>query len=402
MNLTQARECFPGLKGKVFLDAAAVSLAPTQARNGIEQFLDLAVTGEAGDASRLHLAMDNMRGEALAEAVRLLNSRSENVALIESTTHGLNIAANAIPLRRGDNVVIANTEYLQVAIPWAKKRDSMGLQLKPVHSQSDGVLSLDDFAAAINSKTRVVCVSSVQWCSGVRIDIPQLGEICRDKGIWLVVDAVQEMGAMEIDLADQYADFVIAGGHKWLNAPFGCGIMFVSDRVLAELEPVSYGYLALEPPDGGWGAYFQTPNISPYRDYTFPRTAKSFEIAGTANYPGTVGLGKSLALVNAVGIRNAELHIRRLTDLLHDELEKAGARLISPRHPARRSGITVFRRHLDLAEDVGLLNRLLEDRIMISIRYTSNIGGLRVASHYYNTEDDIMRLCEAVREHGAG
>ncbi|UCG87547.1 MAG: aminotransferase class V-fold PLP-dependent enzyme [Gemmatimonadota bacterium] len=401
MNLDDVRQSFPGLADKVFLDAAAVSLTPVEARAGIEEFLDLAVSGDAGDASRLHLAMDNMRYEALEEAAKLLNTRTENVALIESTTHGLNIAANALPLRRGENVLIADTEYLQVAIPWAKKRESIGLELKPVHSHGEGVLTPDDFAAAIDSKTKAVCVSSVQWCSGFRMAIRQLGEICRGQEIWLVVDAVQEMGAMEIDLASQYADFVIAGGHKWLNAPFGCGVMFVSDRVLAELEPVSHGYMALEPPEGGWGVYFQTPDITPYRDYVFPLTAKKFEIAGTSNYPGTVGLGKSLKLVNEIGIRNVEQHIRRLTDLLHEELEQAGARLISHRDPAYRSGITVFRRHTDPANDLTLLNRILGDRIVISIRYTSNIGGLRVSSHYYNTDDDIKQLCDAVRRHSS-
>jgi cysteine desulfurase/selenocysteine lyase len=401
MEFEEARRSFPGLEDKVFLDAAAVSLTPVQARAGIEQFLDLAVSGNPGDASRLHLAMDNLREEALQEAAALLNTKPENVALIESTTHGLNIAANALPLSRGDNVLIADTEYLQVAIPWAKRQESIGLELRPVHSHGDGVLTPDDFASAMDSKTKAVCVSSVQWCSGFRMDIKTLGEICRARGIWLVVDAVQEMGAMDIDLSYQYADFVVAGGHKWLNAPFGCGVMFVSDEVLAELEPASHGYLAVEPPEGGWGVYFQTPTITPFREYVFPPTAKKFEIAGTGNYPGAVGLGKSLKLVNQIGIRNAEHHIRRLTDLLHEQLDKTGARLISQRDPRYRSGITVFRYHANPADDLRLLNEILEQRIMISIRYTSNIGGLRVSSHYYNTEDDIMQLCDAVRRHGS-
>jgi selenocysteine lyase/cysteine desulfurase len=275
----------------------------------------------------------------------------------------------------------------------------MGLEIKPVHSHDTGVLTPEDFAGAIDSHTKAVCVSSVQWCSGYRLDVKRLGEICRARGIWLVVDAIQEMGAMEIDLSTQYADFVIAGGHKWLNAPFGCGVMFISDRALAELEPVSHGYLALDPPDVGWGQYFQTPDITPYREYSFPRVAKKFEIAGTSNYPGAVGLGKTLKLVNAIGIKNAEGQIRRMTDLLHSELERVGARLVSNRNPESRSGITAFRYHKDPAKDLELLNKILDDRIMISIRYTSKIGGLRAATHYYNTEEDVLRLTDAVRRH---
>jgi selenocysteine lyase/cysteine desulfurase len=399
MTLDEIRRSFPGLSDKVFLDSAAVSLTPIQAREGIEAFLDLAMSGDAEDGSRLHLAMDNLRHEPLEEAAKLLNTRPTNIALVESTTHGLNIAANALPLSRGDNVLIADTEYLQVAIPWARKWESIGLEIKPVHSHDEGILTPEDFESAIDSRTKVVCVSSVQWCSGYRVNVRRLGEICQAREIWLVVDAIQEMGAMQIDLSTQYADFVIAGGHKWLNAPFGCGIMFIADRALAELEPISHGYLALDPPEDGWGTYFQTPDITPYREYTFPRTAKTFEIAGTSNYPGAVGLGKSLKLVNAIGIGNAECHIRRLTDLLHDELDKVGARLVSQRDPDHRSGITVFRCHDDPADDLALLNKILDDRIMISIRYTSTVGGLRAATHYFNTEEDVARLIDAIQRH---
>ena len=91
----------------------------------------------------------------------------------------------------------------------------------------------------MDRRTKVVCVSSVQWCSGYRLDMKGLGELCRSRGVWLVVDAIQEMGALEIDLGRQYADFLTAGGHKWLNAPHGCGVMYVSERVLKELEPDS-------------------------------------------------------------------------------------------------------------------------------------------------------------------
>jgi selenocysteine lyase/cysteine desulfurase len=399
MTPEEARGSFPGLSEKVFLDSAAISLTPIQAREAIKAFLDLAVSGDAEDASQLHIAMDDMRQEPLEEAAKLLNTRPANVALVESTSHGLNIVANALPLSRGDNVLIADTEYLQVAIPWATKRESIGLEIKPVQSHDEGVLTPEDFEGAIDPRTKVVCVSSVQWCSGYRMDVRRLGEICRARDIWLVVDAVQEMGAMEIDLATQYADFVIAGGHKWLNAPFGCGIMFIGDRALAELEPASHGYLALEPPAGGWGEYFQTPDITPFREYSFPRTAKRFEIAGTSNYPGAVGLGESLKLVNAVGIRNVESHIRKLTDLLHVELDRVGARLVSKRSPENRSGITTFRYHEEPAEDLALLNKIVADRVLISIRYTSNIGGMRVSTHYFNTEEDILQLADAVRRH---
>jgi selenocysteine lyase/cysteine desulfurase len=399
MTPEEARRSFPGLANKVFLDAAAISLTPVQARRAIKDFLDLAVDADAEDASQLHIAMDLLRQGPIIEASRLLNVPAENLALIESTSHGLNIAAEALPLRPGDNVLVADTEFLQVAIPWATKRASHGVTIKPVSSRDEGVLTPDVFEAAVDKRTRAVCVSSVQWCSGYRIDIGAIGQMCRDRGIWLIVDAIQEMGALEMDLSALQADFVIAGGHKWLNAPFGCGIMFVGDRALAELQPATFGYLALEPPSQGWGEYFRTPEISPYRDFDFPASAKRFEVAGTSNYPGQAGLGASLALLNEIGIANAEGHIQSLTALLQEELAGLGAHLVSKPEAEHRSGITTFRMGQDPADDRRVLNRLLAERFLISIRYTSGVGGLRVSTHYYNTEDDVLRFCEALRRH---
>jgi selenocysteine lyase/cysteine desulfurase len=399
MNFEEARKSFPGLRDKVYLDAAAVSLIPVQSYEGIKDFLDLAVYGDAEDASSLHILMDNMRIEALEEAAKLLKTSTKNIALIESTTHGLNIAANSIPLKKGDNVLIAETEYLQVAIPWYKKKENIGIEIKKVLSQNNGVLTPEDFLDVVDNNTKVICVSSVQWCSGYRLDIKSLGEICKEKGIWLVVDAIQEIGAVDVDLSVQYADIIIAGGHKWLNAPFGCGIMFISDKVLNELEPDSYGYLALEPPEGGWGTYFRTPDITPFRDYNFPATAKKFEIAGTSNYPGTAGLAKSLKLFNEIGIKNVEKQIRNLTDLLYEELDKVNADIVSKREPEHRSGISVFRIYDSYKRDEILLKRILLDKIFISIRYTSGVGGIRISTHFYNNEEDIMKLISAVKRH---
>jgi len=268
----------------------------------------------------------------------------------------------------------------------------------PVCSRGKGVLESSDFDQAVSDKTKVICVSSVQWSSGFRLDMHALGEMCRQRGIWLVVDAIHEMGAMEIDVSRRYADFVFAGGHKWLNSPYGCGLMYVSQRALDELDAPLKGYLALEAPQGGWGEYFRTPDITPFREYRFPRTAKQFETGGTSNYPGAVALGKSLKLVNELGIDACELQIRRLGDLVYRELEALGVDIISDPRPKHRSGITVFQVDADAEKNKEILAKLLDAGIYLAMRYTAGVGGIRVSTHFFNHADDIYAMIEVLRQ----
>lgn len=396
MNSIEIRKEFPGLKDKVFLDAACVSLIPYRSKQAIEDFLDMALYCRAEDASAHHIQMDEMRLNAIEQAARLLNAPIQNIALIESTTHGLNIAANCIHLTKDDNILIADTEFLQVSIPWLEKHKKMGVQIKPVKSNS-GELTEKDFAEQIDKNTKVICVSSVQWCTGYRINLERLGKLCHENGIWLVVDGIQEMGAMEVDLQKCYADFYIAGGHKWLNSPFGCGVMYISDRVLKELTPDSYGYLSVEPPAGGWGTYFRTPSITPFNDFQFSDSAKKFEISGTANYPGAIGLGQSIALINQIGIKNIQKKIEKLTTLLHDELNKLNVHKITQETMQTRSGITVFSYFNDAEKDLALVKSLLKAKIYVSIRYTSHVGGIRISTHFFNNEEDILKLIHAIK-----
>jgi len=397
VDVRDARAFFPGLADKVFLDAATVSLAPVQARVAIERFLDQAVHCRERDASTHHIAMDELRGVAVQEAATLLDADEDEIALVESTSHGLSIAARAIGLGPHDNIVIDDLEFLQVAIPWTKLVEEGALGEVRMARNLSGAITIDAIAEQMDSHTRAVVVSSVQWSNGYRLDLAALSALCRREGVFLVVDAVQELGALEMDVRRTPVDLLVAGGHKWLNAPFGCGILYVRRETQPKLAQPTWGYLGLESPEGGWGTYYSTPSISPRRAYGFMRTAKRFELNGTSNYPGAVGLGASLALANVIGATQIEQRVLELAELVREELEAAGVRIVSRPEPEARSGITTFTVSGDPAEDEAVLQRLLDQRIYVSRRYTSQVGGIRVSTHYYNDETDVERLAGALR-----
>ena len=392
--MLSARHHFPGTFGKVFLDAACCSLTPRPAVEAIEKFLDRAMVCPLESATHHHIFMDEMRAAARPAIARLINAGEDEIALVESTTHGLSLAANAIPLEPGDRVLMPDLEFMEVAVPWLQKeKDGIVIDLVP---NCKGEIRIDDIASHLNPRTRVVTASSVTWSNGFRLDLAALSELCRDRGIWLVVDTIQQLGAFPVDIRSTPVDFLACGGHKWLNAPFGCGFLYISRDARSRLHPPITGYLSVEPPSGGWGEYFQTPNISPISDFKFTSEARRFENAGTANYPGAVGLAASLDLIHGLGQEKIATHIHALTDQLISGIDELNIQLVTPRAPQSRSGIVTF--SVGSAEDnVKLMNHLLEKKILVSVRYTSNVGGIRVSCHLYNSPEDIVALLSELK-----
>src|SRR5262249_10893152 len=147
-----------------------------------------------------------------------------------------------------------------------------------------------------------------------------------------------------LDVGKTPVDFLVTGGHKWLNAPVGRGFLYVNPRRREQIPPAAWGYLNITEPPEGWAEYFGTPAIPAVRTYAFTSTARRFEIGGTANDLGNVGLGASLALLNELGSSAIEEYILNLTDYLREGLRSAGMTVVSPAERPACSGIVTFTR----------------------------------------------------------
>ncbi len=392
LNNHQAiRSLFPGTADKVFLDAACVSLTPKVAAEAIGKFLSEAMLCPAPSATDQHISMDLARKTARIEAAKLINASIDEIAIVESTTAGLNAIASAMPFEDGDNVVMCDLEFLQVAIPFDNLRRFKRIEFRPVHHRN-GIVTVDDFARVCDARTKAIVVSSVQWSNGLKLDLAGLSELAGRNDSWLVVDAIQQLGASKIDVSELGVDAIACGGHKWLNAPFGCGFLYVNKRRLSEIEPSMRGYLTLRKPEGGWGRYFSTPAITPFREYKYVADARKFETGGTSNYPGAIGLGASLKLINDLGAIAIESYIRELSRELIEGLRKLGARVVTPNNDSMRAGIVTFRMFDSPEEDASLAGFLTERKVYVSTRYTANVGGTRVSVHFFNNRDDILQL----------
>ena len=261
----------------------------------------------------------------------------------------------------------------------------------------DGRLLVDDFSARITPRTRLVVASSVQWSHGFRMDMAALSALCRQRSLWLVVDAIQQIGAVPFDVQATPVDLLACGGHKWLNAPFGCGFLYIRRERMTELHPPLAGYLAVETPEGGWGNYFQTPSIQPVRDYHYVDAARRYEAGGTANYPGAVGLAASLEMILELGQQRIADRVWSLGETLMDGLDRLGVPVLTPRERAQRAGIVTFSLGAP-QRNAALMEHLLARRVLVSVRYTAGIGGVRVSCHFFNDESDIGRLLDGLVE----
>ena len=391
------KEEWPVLETMTFLDAACVSFAPQRTVKAVQAFADMTAVQEEANSSAHHIAMDSLRHKAYDEAAKLLNADPEEIALVESTSHGLNIAAQGIELQDGDNIITTNLEFIQVALPWCVMRKDKNIDIR-VCKTEDNRFTAKDFAALVDDKTKLIVMSTLEWCNGWQTDLKELGDYCKEKGVYLVVDAVQQLGVTKIDTKACHIDILTAGGHKWLNSPYGTGVLYVNKETLPKLKQSYAGYLNTTVPEGGWGAYWENPAAPSVNNWTFDNTARKFEIGGTSNYTGAIALGESLALVNEIGIENIEKRVREIAVYCMDRIEEIGGTLITHRDPGHFGGIVIARLYDDLDVDRMILKKLHARRIFIAQRFTDFIGGFRISCQYFNNEKDIDTMIDAMKE----
>ncbi|MBI3248873.1 MAG: aminotransferase class V-fold PLP-dependent enzyme [Deltaproteobacteria bacterium] len=393
------RADFPGTAQQVYLNTAGVGLPPRIALEAVQRAALLLGCGPAEMGyTAYYRALGEPSVQAKAEAARLLHATPQEIAFIDDTTMGLNIALAAIPFSPGDNIVLCDLEYPQVAISAAHPQHRAGVQVR-VARHRDGIVSVDDYARLIDARTKAVLVSSVQWINGLRMDLAAFSQLAKEHGCFLVVDAIQHLGAMPLDLSTVQVDFLAAGAQKWLNAPFGTGLLYVRRGLHAQVDPgLAHGLFAFAEPAEGWVKYLGNPALTPFVSLPLAPDARRFEIHGMPKTIGTAGLAASLAYVNDLDAGAVERHILELGDFLIDQLKRRGIKVWTPAPHRLRSGIITCAPFPD-AERVHQLTQELEKRrIYPTVRYCSGVGGLRVSIHYYTSRSDLEALLAGIDE----
>lgn len=370
--MTDWRDEFPQDGDLCYLNHAAVAPWPKRSHDAVVRFAAENVTHGARHYPRW-LATETRLREQLQ---RLVNAPSSaDISLLKNTSEGLSVIAAGLDWQPGDRVLISNQEFPSNRIPWqALARVGVAVDQADI-SGDDPEAAL---IAAMTPQTRLLSISSVQYGTGLRMDLARLGEACRKRGILFCVDAIQSLGVVPMDVQAIHADFVVADGHKWMLGPEGLALFYCRAALRATLRLHQFGWHMVA--DAG---DYSRQDWQPADDGT------RFE-CGSPNLLCAHALSASLSLIEEVGVSQIASRVAGHVDYLAQEITALGLPLITPADSARRAGILTFLPHGD---SKACWQALMAEGVVCAPRG----GGIRLSPHFYTPPAVLERAIAAVQ-----
>lgn len=362
------RDQFPVVEHLLYLNHAAV--APL-CRRSAEAMRDLAA--DVLEWGSLHYGKCLQTCENLrVETAKLIGAERGEIAIVKNTSEGIATIAMGIDWRPGDKIVVFREEFPANYFPWLRL-EALGVKLQwlSIHDPLDRI---DEAAKG----ARLLAISYVNYLNGHRVDLTGIGEICHRRGVFYFVDAIQGMGAFPIDVRASHIQALAADGHKWMLGPEGCGVLYIQQDCLDEVEPVEFGWT----------------NVAHYADYasrdmTLRPDAGRYE-CGTLNTIGCFGLEASIRFLNEAGVAEIGPHVQSLGDRIASGATAKGYQLAVERTPATGAGIVSCRK--EGVDSALIVARLREQGIIAAPRQ----GFIRLSPHFYISPGDIDRLLAAL------
>lgn len=367
------RDLFPVTQRYTYLNHASVGALPRPVTQAMAHYLD----EQSSRGSEALIDWDRDLERIRRAAARFLGAQRDEVIFTGSISHGLNIVAAGLDWRPGDNLICAETEFTANIYPWTNlRRRGVEVRFAPAR---DCRIPITEVTALMDHRTRLVAISFVEFCTGYRVDLDALSALCRERQVYLCVDGIQGLGALQFRVDQTPVDFVAAHAAKWMLGPIGAGFLYVRHDLLSRLEPVMTGWRAVVDRDD----YFCYD--SPLRE-----GGERFE-PGSLNAVGLVGMEAAIELLLSIGLDDIEDRILDLTGYLIAGLEAKGCTVTSPVASRReRSGIVCFR-HPFVSSD-ALMEQLQRAAVLVSLRGDV----IRVSPHFYNNEADLEHLLDVL------
>ncbi len=306
-----------------------------------------------------------------------INSSPDRIAFIDNTSNGLNIIANGLQWKKGDRILLNDVEFPANVYPFLNLK-RFGVEVDFVKSEN-GIVTAEQIINSIKPETRLISVSFVQFLSGYKIDLKRLGNYCRSNNIIFCVDAIQGIGALNINVKESKIDFLSCGTQKWLFGMQGLAFIYVDEEFQKKMIPVNVGWLSV---DDAW-------NLLDYK-LNLKTSAKVFE-GGTLNAFGIYAFNTSLNMLKNFGFDNVEKEVLSNTRYFIKKLESTGMGcVLSKCNDNELAGIvTIKPKNPDV-----IFNELEKKKIICSLRE----GLIRFSPHFYNNFEEIDRVVDELKK----
>ncbi len=359
----ELRQDFPGTEDRVYLNAAAASITPRWIREEVARYhRELEEGGDDGWEAWL-AQIEVVRGRVAG----FIGAQADEIAFVANTSEGMNILADLVA--QDGPVLSDELEFPTVTLPFVHR----GAQMQFIPA-IEGELRLEMFEEVSTSRAASIAVSHVQFSNGFRIDLEALGAIKGRRP--LIVCASQSVGAFAVDVQAMQIDGLACAGHKWMTAGYGAGFVYVSKELLNRA-----------PRNLGWRSV-QDPLSFNNRAGTPVSTARRYEL-GCPSFPGIFALGAAVSYLDGIGRERIQARVLQINTALTSALRHEGFEVLSP-SGSGRSGQTL----VALDDPQGATEFLRGRNIVV----TEKPEGIRVATHFYNNEDDVEKLVTALKE----
>ncbi|MFC1725160.1 aminotransferase class V-fold PLP-dependent enzyme [candidate division KSB1 bacterium] len=308
---------------------------------------------------------------------RLINVPPEEIILSNSTSYGLHLLANGIPFKAGDEILLVDGDFPANILPWIALREK-GVNVR-LFKLEGAVPEPEEVEKQIKPETRLFCTSWVNSFTGHAADIQKTGELCRENGVFFVLNGSQALGARSLNIQDTPVDAFTCCGFKWLCGPYGTGFSWLSPELLGSLEYNQAYWLTVQ----------RGKPLNRMRDYRIGDNlgAAKYDVFGTANFFNFLPWTESIEYLLKFGIEQIEKYDNQLVSQFVGGLDREKYSLISPENEDERSTIIVLS-HKESSRNTGIFELLKREEIDISLRENN----LRISPHLYNTAEEISEL----------
>ncbi len=386
MQLAAARAHFPGAQKYIYFETSARGLMPLGAREAALRYLDGRIY-EGGEKTSMIDAIERVRGKF----ARLIGADADEIAIVKNVSEGINAIVTAFVWQRGDNAVLcSDIEHPNSLYALYNMRDRYGVEVRAVPPTPDQATPVVQIGQAMDAGTRLVIASTVTYTTGARSDLDSLGKLCRERGVFLLVDGAQSVGALDLDMRATPIDAMTVGASKYLCGPYGFGFLYVRRERAERMQPgnlARYGIDLGDAHEGEKGG----------EQYKLMPAARRFDL-GSYNYAGANAAEVGLDLIAGIGVATIERHVLALARAFTAGMAELDVPVLSGKVGAHFSHVVLIGKiDADAATQPQLqdiYDYLTRNRVKLSIRH----GRLRFSFHFYNTLEEVATVLALVRE----